>query len=1138
MSEARTCGRVLAACLMLFSVGATPAAAGSIGFEIKATVTASTERVELELDIRNTGDETAFSIRPRVTLGQRTVSGRTRTSLAAGAGHSWTLLLHDKGLPRGSYIAVATVAYSDVNAYPFEALAAAPFDVGTTRRPALRGTLSVPVLAGQQKQTGRLAIAGDDARGNRYSIRLFAPRGIRARLAESEISFDTKDRVILPVEITNTGLLAGSNVRILALIDSLDEGSPQTDLVRGAIRIKSAERLLTSALLLRLTVALGLLVLLFELLTWPERPAHTDTPALRITEMLLATAVSGYLLYHYPWDSLLASTTAAGGDMASLFYPTTLMAGEILPRWSVTGWTMGNYAGFPVFHFYSTLPFAVIALLGKLFPMEQVFKLVSLAGPTTLPLAAAYLFRSLGYRRGAPALAAASTLPFLFQQGNSMWGGNIPSVLAGEFCHAIGLSLALVFAGYLAKCIDGRRPWPLAALLLAAVGLCHTYAFMAALWYAAFFLLPGKGLAGRAAKVLALGGLTFLLLAFWGLPLPSRLIFTTEWSMIWRIKSWVEVVPEALWPVAALAALSLPLLVLRAWLGPDHIDARRQGFLVFGLSGGVLLYFLVPAIGFPDIRFVPVAQLFACLLAADLIDWLGSRSNYRAAYLATALLASLAWSQAHLGYIPAWLAWNYSGYEAKTTWQQFAGINEHLRGDINDPRVVFEHSQKHNRFGSSRAFENLPLFSGRSTLEGVFHQASQNSPFIFYLQSEVSERGSGPFHQYTYTRLNPAAALPHLRLYNVGDIVVVTDAAKRAYDAHPSFTRSFDAGPYAVYEVEGGDTGYAVAATNEPVLYQGPDWKLAFYRWFKHPELNDVPLVPADMLDKETARRFLWRTDSITRVPRVPLTADCKVSSRLEQYRITIDTECPGRPHIVKVSYFPRWQASDGSDLMPVSPGFMLVTPRSGRVELVYGSTGVDLAGLGLSIGGLLLVFMLLMRPALATRLCSELAGKMTHLLAPVETHAKVALLVLLLIATASAVATRLALRNPDSLYERARVHYSDREFEEAIALFEEWIATDRDTFKQATALYQLGASYSARGQHAAAVLVHERLRHQFPNVDYGAGTLFHLTSNYAELGLDDKARLSAAILFERFPDSTWETRLVREQPLLFGGGN
>ena len=181
---------------------------------------------------------------------------------------------------------------------------------------------------------------------------------------------------------------------------------------------------------------------------------------------------------------------------------------------------------------------------------------------------------------------------------------------------------------------------------------------------------------------------------------------------------------------------------------------------------------------------------------------------------------------------------------------------------------------------------------------------------------------------------------------------------------------------------------------------------------------------------------------------------------------------------------------------------------------------------------------MLLMRPALATRLCSELAGKMTHLLAPVETHAKVALLVLLLIATASAVATRLALRNPDSLYERARVYYSDREFEKAIALFEGWIATDRDTFKQATALYQLGASYSARGQHAAAVLVHERLRHQFPNVDYGAGTLFHLTSNYAELGLDDKARLSAAILFERFPDSTWETRLVREQPLLFGGGN
>jgi len=118
----------------------------------------------------------------------------------------------------------------------------------------------------------------------------------------------------------------------------------------------------------------------------------------------LASATSAFLMVHYPWDALLADTVAAGGDMASLYYPTKLMAEEMLPRGQITGWTMGNYAGFPILHFYSTLPFAVIALLGKAWPMTVVFKVVTLVGPTLLPIMAAVLFRALGYGAGAPAL--------------------------------------------------------------------------------------------------------------------------------------------------------------------------------------------------------------------------------------------------------------------------------------------------------------------------------------------------------------------------------------------------------------------------------------------------------------------------------------------------------------------------------------------------------------------------------------------------------------------------------------------------------------------------------------------------------------------------------------------------------------
>ena len=53
--------------------------------------------------------------------------------------------------------------------------------------------------------------------------------------------------------------------------------------------------------------------------------------------------------------------------------------------------------------------------------------------------------------------------------------------------------------------------------------------------------------------------------------------------------------------------------------------------------------------------------------------------------------------------------------------------------------------------------------------------------------------------------------------YNVGHVIVVSDKAREAYDKHPSFRKTFSSGQYAVFEVDGGDTGYVVPAANEPV---------------------------------------------------------------------------------------------------------------------------------------------------------------------------------------------------------------------------------------------------------------------------------------------------------------------------------
>jgi tetratricopeptide (TPR) repeat protein len=565
-----------------------------------------------------------------------------------------------------------------------------------------------------------------------------------------------------------------------------------------------------------------------------------------------------------------------------------------------------------------------------------------------------------------------------------------------------------------------------------------------------------------------------------------------------------------------------------------RFEIDRAGLLLFNIAGGILLYFVVPALGFPDIRFIPVAQLFTCLLAADFLAWIGSRLHYPLLYAACVVAVALTWGHEHIGYIPSWLKWNYSGYEGKPTWPLFKAINEHLAGDMNDPRVMFEHSEAHNRFGSSRAFENLPLFSGRSTLEGVFHQASQSSPFIFYLQSEASERASGPFPQYTYTRLDPAGAAPHMRLFNVSHIVTVSEKAKAAYSASAEFERTFTSGAYAVFALRESDSRYVVPATNQPVLYEGADWKLAFYRWYKHVELLDIPLIPNALIHPDEARDFSLRTETIARLPKVPLEGDCDVTSRLENYRITFDTTCPDRPHIVKVSYFPRWSAGDTARLFPVSPGFMIAYPRARHVEITYERTVLDQAGVGLSVAGLSLLLLSVVSRRSRDAVTIGMATAAGPLLRVLERHYVLASTIVVLALIGTGAYTRWALREPERTYQEAQTAYRNRDFPEAIRRFEAWTSVDQDTFKQATALHQLGVSYGDVGQHASAVEVLERLRFQFPNVDYGAATLFHLAKSWRALGADERAREYAVLLSVDFGESPLNERLQREEPSLF----
>jgi uncharacterized membrane protein len=83
-----------------------------------------------------------------------------------------------------------------------------------------------------------------------------------------------------------------------------------------------------------------------------------------------------------------------------------------------------------------------------------------------------------------------------------------------------------------------------------------------------------------------------------------------------------------------------------------------------------------------------------------------------------------------------------------------------------------------------------------------------------------------------------------------------------------------------------------------------------------------------------------------------------------ERDRISFAVDDVGSPILVRVSYFPNWQAHGADGPWRVAPNLMVVVPTDERVELRYGHTPVEWLAYGTTVLGLAAVVLLASRGA------------------------------------------------------------------------------------------------------------------------------------------------------------------------------
>jgi len=86
----------------------------------------------------------------------------------------------------------------------------------------------------------------------------------------------------------------------------------------------------------------------------------------------------------------------------------------------------------------------------------------------------------------------------------------------------------------------------------------------------------------------------------------------------------------------------------------------------------------------------------------------------------------------------------------------------------------------------------------------------------------------------------------------------------------------------------------------------------------------------------------------------------CNVTEDMRGDELFFETDCVGRPHLVKIPYFPNWRVEGAERIYLVSPALMMVIPEKAKVHIYYGVEFADTLGWVITFVGVIFLLYLL----------------------------------------------------------------------------------------------------------------------------------------------------------------------------------
>ena len=696
-------------------------------------------------------------------------------------------------------------------------------------------------------------------------------------------------------------------------------------------------------------------------------------------------------------DLVFQNNTPTGGDMGAHIVAIDTFIKDFMPNFQINGWSNDWFGGYPLYYFYFPLPAIITFFLNLVFPFGIAFKIMVVLSIIFVVYSIEKLMRKTSNQFSI--FGASAGLFYVFTESFTIYGGNLASVLAGQFSFTYSIAFANLSIFYLLKSKNNFR-FPISSIFLGLCLLSHLIPFIIYIPIYAIYWLSQKENLNQ--KILSIS-IFLALITRWSVSIFMNLEYTTNMSYT-PFSSLEDLIKEDILPII--------FIFLGLFIAKHKNLLKSKTFNLFDLyliSSSILLYFFVPEGALWNGRLVPFFNLgiiFLFFKAVEIfvedinlyqqgvnvltIIFLGgtiyclyifyekwsANQSYLNLYIPiiflimifaivnldkvviqlNMLIVSIILST--ISFLPHWLNWNFTGYEGKNDWNQIQSLYTQLE-NLEPGRIMWEPNSDMNRYGTPMTLMTLPYFTKHTSMEGLYFDSSITTPFHFISVSGLAKRPSNPVGGLSYINNQFDQGVDYLYDLGIDYFISYTKEIESKAMNSDRLTFLFSSEPFSVFEVK---------SSKVELIYQDIDVfsKVNKQEGILSSVFRDTNIInffqkAYENFDELDKKRVVEVSSKILLEPSKK--KNLKVTElQITNKKITFFTNNPGELHLIKVSYFPNWSISNGLGPFRTSPSFMSVIPNQEYVEINFENTALEKNSFYFSIFSLLLSLLIFIK--------------------------------------------------------------------------------------------------------------------------------------------------------------------------------